>query len=256
MTAPAIRAMKGGRIVAVTAYDAPTAKMADDAGVDIVLVGDSLGNTVLGFESTIPVSLEQMAHHTAAAARACKRAMLVADMPFGSYQSSVSQGVDGAVTLIKAGAQAVKLEGAYIETISALIKAGIPVMGHVGFTPQSVNKFGGYRVQGRGKHAETLIADAKAIADAGAFSIVVELIPASVAARLTKEVEAPIIGIGAGLECDGEVQVLSDVLGLAPGEPFKHTKRYANLYDAAVEALRKYADEVRSCRFPTDENSF
>ncbi|MFN8138379.1 MAG: 3-methyl-2-oxobutanoate hydroxymethyltransferase [Fimbriimonadales bacterium] len=256
ITAPKIRGMKGQRIVAVTAYDAPSARIADLAGVDIVLVGDSVGNTVIGYDSTISVSMEEMLHHTSAASRGCSRALLVADMPFGSYQSSPSQAVDNGIALMKAGAEAVKLEGDYSEAIAALVKAGVPVMGHVGFTPQSLHKFGGYRVQGRGQQAEAVLHDAQAICDAGVFSFVVEMVPAVVAAQLTKECPAPTIGIGAGKECDGEVQVFHDLLGIAEGEPYKHTRRYMEFHSAAVQALGKYAADVRNCQFPSDENAF
>jgi len=256
ITAPKIRSMKGQRIVCVTAYDYPTALVADAAGVDVVLVGDSLGNVVLGYPNTLPVSLEEMIHHTSAAARGCENALLVADMPFGSYQASVSDAVSSAIELVKAGAEAVKLEGPYTEAIEEIVRAGIPVMGHVGMTPQSVNAFGGFRVQGRGNQADAVSAAAKAVANAGAFSMVLEMIPAVVAKRITDEVPVPTIGIGAGSDCDGEVQVLHDILGLLPGEMFKHTKRYSEGRDLMVNAVKQYADDVRNCKFPTDDNTF
>lgn len=257
ITAPAIRAMRaeGRRVVCVTAYDAPTAAIADAAGVDLVLVGDSLGNVVLGYESTIPVSLEDMIRHTAAAARGVSHALLVADLPFGSYQSSVAQAVDSSVALIKSGAQAVKLEGAYVEHVQAIVRAGIPVMGHVGMTPQSVNQFGGFRVQGKGEHGEAVIEAARALEDAGVFSIVLELVPAELSRRITDALTIPTIGIGAGVECSGQVQVFHDVLGLGDGM-FKHVKRYADGKTLLVEALQRYAEEVRSGEFPDSEHSF
>lgn len=256
VTAPKIRAMKGQRIVAVTAYDAPSAAIADEAGVDIVLVGDSVGNVSIGYGSTIPVSMEEMLHHTAAAARGCRRALLVADMPFGSYQTSAETAIANGIALVKAGAEAVKLEGVYKDAISGLTAAGVPVMGHVGFTPQSVNLFGGYRVQGKGKQADFVSDQAMGIAEAGAFAIVIEMVPAAVARSITQRVPVPTIGIGAGLDCDGEVQVFHDLLGILDGEPYKHTKRYLNFRDQAIEALRNYSEDVRNCRFPTEDNSF
>jgi 3-methyl-2-oxobutanoate hydroxymethyltransferase len=255
MTAPRVRLMKGERIVCVTAYDAPSARIADEAGVDIVLVGDSLGNAVLGFENTLPVTLEQMAHHTRAAAAGCKSALLVADLPFGSYQASVSDAINASVTLVRAGAEAVKLEGTFVEAIEAIVRAGIPVMGHVGMTPQSVNAFGGFRVQGRGDKAELVVESAKAVEGAGAFSIVLEVIPAIVAKRVTTSVSVPTIGIGAGIECDGEIQVWHDILGLSE-ETFKHSKKFVEGRSIFAEALRDYADAVRNRIFPADENSF
>ena len=255
MTAPRVRLMKGERIVCVTAYDAPSARIADEAGVDIVLVGDSLGNAVLGFENTLPVTLEQMVHHTRAAAACCKSALLVADLPFGSYQASVSDAINASVTLVKAGAEAVKLEGTFVEAIEAIVRAGIPVMGHVGMTPQSVNAFGGFRVQGRGDKAELVVESAKAVEGAGAFSMVLEVIPAIVAKRVTTSVSVPTIGIGAGIECDGEIQVWHDILGLSE-ETFKHSKKFAEGRSIFTEALRDYAHAVRNRIFPADENSF
>ncbi|MFQ3586088.1 MAG: 3-methyl-2-oxobutanoate hydroxymethyltransferase [Fimbriimonadaceae bacterium] len=257
ITAPKVRAMKGsGRpIVCVTAYDFPTGQLVDRAGVDVVLVGDSVGNAVLGLPNTLPVTLDQMVHHTAATARGVRRALLVADLPFGSYQSSVSQAVDSAVALVKAGAEAVKLEGRYPDQIAAIAAAGIPVMGHVGMTPQSVHAFGGFRVQGRGGSAETVMADLRSVAEAGAFSAVVELVPAAAARRLTESVDIPTIGIGAGPHCDGQIQVFYDILGF--GEvAFRHAKQYADARAFFQEGLEAYVREVRSGEFPTEEHSF
>ena len=255
ITAPKVRAMKGKRIVCVTAYDAPFAALADEAGVDVVLVGDSLGNTVLGYESTIPVTLEDILHHTRAVRRGLKRALLVADLPFGSYQASVEQAVNAAEMCIKAGAEAVKLEGAFIEAVAAITKAGIPVMAHVGFTPQSVNLFGGFRVQGRGSSAERIMEQAAALDNAEAFAIVLELVPAELAGKITRAVGCPTIGIGAGPECDGQIQVIHDVIGLT-AEPLRHAKAFVSGRECVLKGLRDYASEVRAGSFPSSENSF
>jgi 3-methyl-2-oxobutanoate hydroxymethyltransferase len=257
MTAPGIRAMKakGQRIVCVTAYDYPSASVADASGVDLVLVGDSLGNVVLGYENTIPVSLEEMEHHTRAARRGVKEALFVADLPFGSYQSSVALAVESSVRLMKAGAEAVKLEGAYTDAIRAIVKAGIPVMGHVGMTPQSVNAFGGFRVQGKGEDGKAVREAACCVQEAGAFAIVLELMPATLARQITSDLEIPTIGIGAGPDCDGEIQVFHDVMGLSP-EVFRHSKDYVGARSLMSDGLRRYAEEVRGRKFPTEENSF
>jgi len=256
MTAPRIRAMKEReeKIVSLTAYDVVSGAIADAAGVDVILVGDSVGNVVLGLDTTLPVTLEDMIHHTAATRRGVKRALLVTDMPFGSYQSSVSQAVDAAIALVKAGAEAVKLEGAYTEQIRAIIKAGIPVMGHVGMTPQSVNNFGGFKVQGRGPEAHAVIEAAKQLDEAGAFAIVLELIPAALAKEITHEVSCPTIGIGAGAECDGQIQVFHDILGLGDFNP-KHAKVYCKGRELLLKAASDYACEVRCSAFPTEEQS-
>ncbi|MCH8274643.1 MAG: 3-methyl-2-oxobutanoate hydroxymethyltransferase [Armatimonadetes bacterium] len=256
MTAPKVRNMKGKRIVCLTAYDAPTAAIADAAGVDLILVGDSLGNVVLGYENTLPVSLGEMVHHTRAARQGCKRALLAADMPFGTFQASAEDAVRSGVELVKAGAEAVKLEGPYEDGIEGLVAAGIPVMGHVGMTPQSVNAFGGYRVQGRGKKSDLVIDAAKRIEDAGAFCIVLEVIPASVAEKITETLSIPTIGIGAGPFCDGEIQVFHDILGLTSEPPLKHTRHFLNGYEQMVKAIDCYAEGVRKGTFPTEENSF
>lgn len=243
------------QIVVVTAYDASFGAIADEAGVDVILVGDSVGNVMLGYETTLPVSLEQMIHHTAATAKGVKRALVVADLPFGSYQVSPEQAVESSIALMKAGAQAVKLEGEYTEAIEAIVRAGIPVMGHLGMTPQSVHKFGGFRVQGRGKAGCALIDAGKSIEEAGVFSFVLELIPEETAAEITAQVSVPTIGIGAGARCDGQVQVLHDVLGLSP-EIFKHAKAYLNGRSLILDALRGYAKDVKSGAFPSSENAF
>ena len=245
---------RGEKIVCVTAYDTPTAQMADAAGVDVVLVGDSVGNVVLGYESTLPVSLADMVHHTRAAARGVERALLVADMPFGSYQATVGGAVESAVELMKAGAQAVKLEGDYPEAVRAMVRAGIPVIGHVGMTPQSMHAFGGYKVKGKGDEGDGGLAAALSLDDAGVFSMVLELIPKGLAARITGAVGCPTIGIGAGVECDGQIQVFHDALGLSPIK-LRHAKRYAEGYAVFVDALKRYGDEVRDSAFPGDEHS-
>ena len=256
MTAPRIRAMKerGEKIVCLTAYDVVSGAIADAAGVDIVLVGDSVGNVVLGLDTTLPVTLEDMIHHTTATRQAVKRALLVTDMPFGTYQSSVTQAVDAAIALVKAGAEAVKLEGAYTDQIRAIIKAGIPVMGHVGMTPQSVNNFGGFKVQGRGPEARAVIDAAKEVDASGAFSIVLELIPAALAQEITCQIGCPTIGIGAGIECDGQVQVFHDILGLGDFKP-KHAKQYVNGRELLLKAASDYVCEVRCSSFPSEEQS-
>ncbi|MFN7016823.1 MAG: 3-methyl-2-oxobutanoate hydroxymethyltransferase, partial [Fimbriimonadales bacterium] len=242
-----------------TAYAYPSAQLADAAGVDVVLVGDSLGNTVLGYETTLPVQLKEMLHHLRAVRRGVRRALLVADMPFLSYGVSVEDAVYNAGKLMQAGAEAVKVEGAsprVLESIRAMVAIGIPVMAHLGLTPQSIHQFGGYRLQGRtASEQEMLLQAAQAVQDAGVFSLVLEVIPAGLAKRITESVVIPTIGIGAGVHCDGEIQVWHDILGLSEKQ-FKHTKRYAELREIIVNALRQYADEVRQCQFPTPEHSF
>ena len=257
LTAPAIRDMKrqGERIVCVTAYDYTSGSICDSAGVDLILVGDSLGNVILGFDSTVPVTMDAMIHHTAATTRGVKRALVVADLPFGAYQSSTAQAVDNAVKLMQAGAQAVKLEGDYPEAIAAMVKAGIPVMGHLGFTPQSVNAFGGHKVQGKGEDAKAVLEAAKLVEEAGVFGVVLELVPAELSAQVTKALRIPTIGIGAGPNCDGQVQVFHDVMGLAP-RLFRHAKNYASGRELFENGLRQYAAEVKSGEFPTEEQSF
>lgn len=249
---------RGQRIVALTAYDYPSAQLADAAGVDVVLVGDSVGNTVLGYETTLPVQLDEILHHLKAVRRGLQRALLVADMPFLTYGASVDDAVYNAGALIQAGAEAVKVEGAsprILETIRAMVGIGIPVMAHLGLTPQSIHQFGGYRLQGRSAaEQEALLQAAQAVQEAGAFSLVLEVIPASLAKRITESVSIPTIGIGAGVHCDGEIQVWHDLLGLS-AQQFKHAKRYAHLRETITNALRQYADEVRARQFPAPEHS-
>jgi 3-methyl-2-oxobutanoate hydroxymethyltransferase len=257
ITAPKIvaKSARQERIVCITAYDAVFGEMADAAGVDIVLVGDSMGNVFLGYETTVPVTLDQICHHVAATSRGVNRALLVGDLPFGSYQASVDQAVTSSVAIMQAGAESVKLEGEYVEQVEALVKAGIPVMGHLGMTPQSVNKFGGHKVQGKGADAQAIVESAKRLEGAGAYAIVLELIPASTAEEVTRAISIPTIGIGAGIGCSGQIQVLHDVLGLSKAD-FKHAKKYANGYECLQSAIRDYASEVRSGAFPAPENSF
>ncbi len=260
VTAPDLRMRKaaGERIVVVTAYDYPSARLAERAGIDVVLVGDSLGKVVLGYKNVIPVTLEEMLHHVRAVTRGIKRALVIADMPFGSYQASVEDAMRGAVELLRAGAHAVKIEGGESigETVRRLTEAGIPVMGHLGLTPQSVNRFGGHRVQGtEQKAAERMLVDARLLETAGAFGIVLETIPANLAGQISAAIAIPTIGIGAGAGCDGQVQVWHDLLGYTDGRTLKHVKRYAEVGSLIEAALREYADEVRKGSFPTKEQS-
>ena len=251
---------KGEKITALTAYDFSTAKLLDEAGVDIALVGDSLGMVVLGYDTTLPVTVEDMLHHTAAVARGVQRAMVVADMPFMSYQISIEQAIANAGRFLQeAGAHAVKLEGGrpMVETISRIVDIGIPVLGHLGYTPQSVHKFGGPRIQGRTESdAARILNDAGALEQAGVFAIVLELVPKELAKRVTEAVSIPTIGIGAGPHCDGQVLVTNDLLGLY-GEFYpKHAKKYANLSEVILRAFKSYVEEVKSGKFPGPEHSF
>lgn len=230
----------------LTAYDYPVAGILDEAGVDIVLVGDSLGNVALGYKNTLPVTMEEMVVHTRAAARAVKRALLAADLPFGSYQENDEKAAANAIKLVKAGAEAVKLEGAgYLPAIKKIIKAGIPVMGHLGFTPQSVNILG-YRVRGKGYgEAKRILADAKALEKAGCFAIVLELLPEELAAKVTKAVRIPTIGIGAGAKTDGQVLVTNDLLGLYENPP-GFVKPKLQLRATIAKAVKEYVAETRA----------
>jgi 3-methyl-2-oxobutanoate hydroxymethyltransferase len=261
VTAPAIRARKGSGdpLVMVTAYDAPGARIADEAGVDMILVGDSLAMVVLGYEDTLSVTVDDMAHHVAAVARAKPRPMVIADLPWMSYHVSVEDTVRNAARLIRAGAQAVKLEGGRkrVPMIQALLDTEIPVMGHVGLTPQSVHAMGGFKVQGKEVAAATdLVADAEAITSAGCFSIVLEGVPDRVAQMITEAVPVPTVGIGAGRWCDGQVLVFHDLLGLEDRVLPKFVRRYASLKAEAVTAMTAYATDVRTGRFPSDEESY
>ena len=262
VTAPMIRARKGGaKIRMTTAYDYPTARIADRAGADIILVGDSVANVVLGHDDTLSVDVDMMVHHTAAVARAEPRALIVGDMPWMSYHVSLEDTVLNAARLVRdGGASAVKLEGGRkrVEMIDAVVDAEIPVMGHLGLTPQSVKAMGGYRVQGKeAQAAYEMISDAIALVDAGVFSIVLEGVPDRVAQIITAEVPVPTIGIGAGAGCDGQVLVIHDVLGLGGGEYLpKFVRPYANLADDAVEALERFFDDVETGVFPSADETY
>jgi 3-methyl-2-oxobutanoate hydroxymethyltransferase len=248
------------RIVMVTAYDYPSGSLADAAGVDIVLVGDSAAMTVLGYESTVPATMDEMVMLTRAAVRGAKRPLVVADMPFGSFQISDEEAVRSAVRFVKeAGADAVKVEGAglIVSRVLALVGAGIPVMGHVGLTPQSATMLGGFRAQGRtSARARQLLDDAHTLDQAGCFSLVLEAVPAPVAARITEELTIPTIGIGSGRDCDGQVLVYHDLLGLYQGREPRFVKRYAELATEIQDGIERYAADVRSGAFPGDEHTY
>ena len=261
VTVRTIREMKehGEKIVSVTAYDYPTARLADEAGVDLILVGDSLGMVVLGYESTIPVTLAEMAHHTRAVARAKPAALLVADLPFNYYQASPADAVRSSGRLVKHGAEAVKLEGGrrMLPQIEAILAADIPVLGHLGLTPQSIHQFGGYRVQGRGREAaDALLEDALALERAGCFGLVLEGVPLDLGRDVSRALRIPTIGIGAGVHCDGQVLVLHDLLGLTFGRTAKFVRRYADLGETARRALMAFREDVRAGRYPSAEESY
>lgn len=248
---------RGERFPMLTAYDYPTAKVVDEAGVPLILVGDSLGNVVLGYDSTVFVTMDVMIHHTAAVVRGARRALVVGDMPFMSYQTGTVTALENAARFLReAGAQAVKLEGGEVmaETIKALVDRGIPVMGHIGFTPQSAYQIG-QRVQGRSiAAAEKLVRDAHAVEDAGAFAVVLELVPSELAKLITERLTIPTIGIGAGPDCDAQVQVVSDMLGLYTDFVPRHAKQFAHLADDMRSAVTTYSESVREGSFPTEEN--
>jgi len=263
VTVPMVRARKRSRgdqpLVMLTAYDTPGARIADAAGVDIILVGDSVANAVLGHADTLQVDVAAMAHHVGAVGRASPRALLVGDMPWLSYHLSPEDAVSNAAVLIRAGAEAVKLEGgrARLAVVEALLNAEIPVMGHLGLTPQSVHAMGGYRVQARSTTAaEALMNDAKALAAAGCFAMVLEGVPDVVATRVTDEVDVPTIGIGAGAGCDGQVLVFHDLLGLGQGSPAKFVRQYADLTSVAVTAISSWAADVRGGTFPSEAETY
>jgi len=263
VTVPALRARKrrdgATPIVMVTAYDEPGARIVSDAGVDILLVGDSVANNVLGYEDTLHVDIDVMAHHVAAVARARPRCLILGDMPWMSYHLSTDDAVRNAATLIRAGAQAVKLEGgrARLPVVEAIIRAEIPVMGHLGLTPQSVLAMGGFRVQAKGVDAAAeLMNAAKALAAAGCFGFVIEGVPDVVGAAVTEAVDVPTIGIGAGPSCDGQVLVFHDLLGLGSRTPPKFVRQYADIGRIATEAVAAFAEDVRSGNFPSDEESY
>lgn len=259
---PAIRAAKenGEKLVCLTAYDYPTARIVDEAGVDIILVGDSIGNVIHGYGNTIPVSLDEILSACIAVKRGTERAMVVADMPFGSYHVNADESVRNALRLMKyGGAEAVKLEGGRnrVELVKRLVDEEIPVMAHIGLTPQSVYKMGGYRVQGRtAEHARRLLEDAKMLEDAGAFAVVLELVPRELAAMITSELGISTVGIGAGIECDIQVLVLHDLVGMTFGRQPRFVRQYANVREVMSDAIKRWSDDVRSGQYPSEAESY
>jgi 3-methyl-2-oxobutanoate hydroxymethyltransferase len=262
ITVPHILERKLGshKIVCLTAYDYPTARLADEAGIDMILVGDSLAQAVLGYDSTLPVTVDEVLHHLKAVRRAVRRALLAVDLPFGAYHVNEEDALRAAVRYVKeGGAEAVKLEGGRRRAalIRRLVEAEIPVVGHVGLTPQSVNAFGGYRVQGKSvESAGELLADAQAIEDAGAFALVLEGIPRELARIITGRLRIPTIGIGAGSDCDGQILVVNDLLGMSLSPPAKFVRAYANLAGTMREAFGRYRDDVRAGRYPDESESY
>ncbi len=260
VTVPALAEMKrqGKPIAALTAYDYSSSRLADEAGIDLVLVGDSLAMVVLGHDNTMAVTVDEMLHHTRAVRRAVRRALVVADMPFGSYHGSVAEGLANAVRFVKeAGAEAVKIEGPRVELVRALTDAEIPVIGHLGLTPQSLHRMGGYRVQARTAATATRLKDdALALADAGAGAVVLEGVPREVAAEITAELPVPTIGIGAGPDCDGQILVFHDLLNLTFAPPAKFVRRYADAGGLIRSAIEHYREDVEHRAFPSDEESY
>ncbi|MCA1841170.1 MAG: 3-methyl-2-oxobutanoate hydroxymethyltransferase [Actinomycetota bacterium] len=248
----------GKRFVMLTAYDFPTAKILDESGIPVLLVGDSLAQVILGYDTTLPVTMDEMLHHARAVARGAKEALIVGDMPFASYQISVEDGIRNATRYLKEGnVHAVKLEGAQTELTAALVDMGVPVMAHLGLTPQSVHAMGGYRVQAKSEEtASRLLSDAENLQKAGAFSLVLEGIPTDVAQRVTSTLDIPTIGIGAGPHCDAQVLVITDLLGMGSGKYPKFVKPYANLRETIVDAVGRFRTEVESGTFPDDEHSY
>ncbi|HEX8634775.1 MAG TPA: 3-methyl-2-oxobutanoate hydroxymethyltransferase [Pyrinomonadaceae bacterium] len=263
VTVPSLRASKerGERLVCLTAYDYPTARIVDEAGTDIILVGDSVGNVVLGYDTTVPVTLDEMIRHTRAVRRGTERALLVADMPYGSYHTGADDAVRAALRLIKeGGAEAVKLEGgrARVEIVRRLVAEEIPVMGHIGLTPQSVNKLGGFRLQGKtAEAARALVEDARALEAAGAFALVLEVVPREIARIVTASIRIPTIGIGAGEHCDAQVLVIHDMLGLSfsPTRP-RFVRQYVDLRAQMTEAISRFAEDVRNGAYPAENESY
>jgi 3-methyl-2-oxobutanoate hydroxymethyltransferase len=262
VSAPSLRSSKqrGERLVCLTAYDYPTARIVDEAGIDIILVGDSLGNVVLGYGNTVPVTLEEILIHLKAVRRAVQRALLVADMPYGTFHTGDDDAVRNALRLVKeGGAEAIKLEGGHkrVHLVKRLVDEEISVMGHIGLTPQSINQLGAYRVQGKTAiAARQLVDDAKALEDAGAFAIVLEVVPREIAQLITETVHIPTIGIGAGSHCDIQVLVLHDMLGLSFGKQPRFVRPYANLREVMTDAVTRYADDVRSGTYPSNDESY
>jgi len=251
---------KGEKITMLTAYDYSTAKIVDEVGIPLILVGDSLGMVVLGYESTVPVTMEDMLHHTKAVVRGTKQTMIVGDMPFMTYHISIDDALKNATRFIQeAGAQAIKLEGGVTvaEKVKRIVECGIPVMGHIGLTPQSIHQFGGFKVQGRTPEAAVkMLKDAQALEEAGAFAIVLETVPTPLATLITQKLSIPTIGIGAGIGCDGQVQVINDILGSFADFVPKHAKQYAKLADIMSSAITEYYNEVKAGTFPTAKQSF
>jgi len=262
VSAPSLRSSKvrGERLVCLTAYDYPTARIVDEAGIDIILVGDSLGNVVLGYGNTVPVTLEEILIHLKAVRRAVQRALLVADMPYGTFHTGDDDAVRNALRLVKeGGAEAIKLEGGHkrVQLVKRLVDEEISVMGHIGLTPQSINQLGSYRVQGKtAAAARQLLDDAKALEDAGAFAVVLEVVPREIAQLITETISIPTIGIGAGVHCDIQVLVIHDMLGLSFGKQARFVRPYANLRDVMTDAVSKYADDVRNGTYPSNEESY
>ncbi|HYU98045.1 MAG TPA: 3-methyl-2-oxobutanoate hydroxymethyltransferase [Pyrinomonadaceae bacterium] len=262
VNAPSLKASKqrGERLVCLTAYDFPTARIVDEAGIDIILVGDSLGNVVLGYGNTVPVTLDEILIHLKAVRRAVQRALLVADMPYGSFHTGADDAVRNALRLVKeGGAEAIKLEGGHkrVQLVKRLVDEEIAVMGHIGLTPQSINKLGAYRVQGKtAVTARQLLDDARALEDAGAFAIVLEVVPREIASLITETISIPTIGIGAGAGCDIQVLVLHDMLGLSFGKLARFVRPYANLNEVITDAVTRYADDVRSGTYPSNDESY
>ncbi len=261
MTTTKLKAMKGRgeKIAMLTAYDYSTARLADEAGIHALLVGDSLGQVMLGYDSTVPVTMDDMIHHTKAVSRGAHQALVIGDMPFMSYHVSPQEALRNAARFLQeANAQAVKLEGAAVlPTVERMIAAGIPVMGHLGLTPQSINVFGGHKIQGKTHEAAArMLHDALALEEAGVFAIVLETVPAPLAALISRRLTVPTIGIGAGAGCDGQVQVVHDVLGWYPDFTPKHARKYADLASTLTHAFQDYMQDVKTGRFPDDEHSF
>jgi len=262
VSAPSLRLSKqrGERLVCLTAYDYPTARIVDEAGIDIILVGDSLGNVVLGYGNTVPVTLEEILIHLKAVRRAVNRALLVADMPYGTFHTGDDDAVRNALRLVKeGGAEAIKLEGGHkrVHLVKRLVDEEISVMGHIGLTPQSINQLGAYRVQGKtASAAQQLIDDAKAMEDAGAFAVVLEVVPREIAQMITESVHIPTIGIGAGVHCDIQVLVIHDMLGLSFGKQARFVRPYANLREVMTDAVTRYAEDVRNGTYPSEAESY
>jgi 3-methyl-2-oxobutanoate hydroxymethyltransferase len=262
VSAPSLRLSKqrGERLVCLTAYDYPTARIVDEAGIDIILVGDSLGNVVLGYGNTVPVTLEEILIHLKAVRRAVQRALLVADMPYGTFHTGDDDAVRNALRLVKeGGAEAIKLEGGHkrVHLVKRLVDEEISVMGHIGLTPQSINQLGAYRVQGKtASAAQQLIDDAKAMEDAGAFAVVLEVVPREIAQMITESISIPTIGIGAGVHCDIQVLVLHDMLGLGFGKQARFVRPYANLREVMTDAVTRYAEDVRNGTYPSEAESY